>query len=214
LVSYSSTISVRSLFYVDMFFFLCFFVLVRASFYVGLMIYNHICQPRAVWQAALMLSSNEIAQTLKCYVVYLGVRRWGTEETRSMTSKLVGLFTYEVILLCEFLGNFLFVCVFEDSFWDMMSLQTLQGSGAVFHKNFADGCLLASKNNQGSLHLCSHKYSVSGWYLKLKIYIFELILDSYEYITAVFLRLNSCSGPTPPHCWGLKITIIESQHTQ
>jgi hypothetical protein len=35
--------------------------------------------------------------------------------------------------------------VFEDSFWDIISLQTLQGSGAVFPKLFARGRLLASE---------------------------------------------------------------------
>jgi hypothetical protein len=93
---------------------------------------------------------------------------WKSENGAQKKLKKYGQYTCrviyfqeEVILLCEFLENF-FAGVFEDSFWDMMSLQALQGSGAVFPKLFARGRLLISKNNQGFLHLCSHKYSVSG----------------------------------------------------
>lgn len=53
-------LSVRILFYVDTIFFLCYIAVFNATFYVGLVIHTHICQPRAVWQAALTLSVNEM----------------------------------------------------------------------------------------------------------------------------------------------------------
>jgi hypothetical protein len=41
-------LSVHILFFIDMIFFLCYIVLLKATFYVGLMIHTHFCQPRAV----------------------------------------------------------------------------------------------------------------------------------------------------------------------
>jgi hypothetical protein len=60
-----------------------------------------------------------------------------------------------------------------------------------FQNFFACGPLLASKSSHRSSHPCVCKYSV--WMTgiqNLKIYIPELTLDSYKYITVAYITLT------------------------
>ena len=60
-----------------------------------------------------------------------------------------------------------------------------------FPNFFAREPILASKNNQGTSHPCWRNIEwPDEWYPKLKIYISEMILDSYEYVPIAYVVMH------------------------